>query len=67
MPRVDSLTVGVTLHLMTKRTEDLLGVDGDAAALRIMLSDMSPAEKKAELARLAKQYADAVARRGAKS
>jgi len=52
---------------MTKRTEDLLGVDGDAAALRIMLSDMSPAEKKAELARLAKQYADAVARRGAKS
>jgi len=45
---------------MSKRTEELLGLDGDAAALSVMLSNRTPAEKKAELERLAKVYAKAV-------
>lgn len=44
----------------TTRSEELLGVDGDVAALRVMLSDRTPEEKQAELARLAKVYAQAV-------
>lgn len=42
------------------RSEELLGMDGDVAAMRVMLSNRTPAEKQAELARLAKVYAKAV-------
>jgi hypothetical protein len=45
-----------------KRGEELLGVDGDVAALRIMMSNLTPAQKKAELEKLAKRYARAVRR-----
>ena len=42
------------------RSEELLGTDGDVAALRVMLSSRSPAEKQAELARLSAVYVAAV-------
>jgi hypothetical protein len=45
---------------VSKRAEELLGVDGDVAALRVLLSNLTPAEKQAELARLAKMYRDAI-------
>lgn len=49
-----------------KRSEELLGDDGDVAALRVMLSDRTPAEKQAELARLAKVFAKAVGQKARK-
>jgi hypothetical protein len=45
---------------MSTRAEKLLGTDGDVAALRVMMSDRSPAEKQAELTRLAGAYAAAM-------
>ena len=45
---------------MSKRAEELLGTEGDVAALRVMLSNRTPAEKQAELTRLSKLYAKTV-------
>jgi hypothetical protein len=44
----------------SKRSEELLGTDGDVAAMRVLLSDGAPEEKQAELERLAGVFAKAV-------
>jgi hypothetical protein len=43
-----------------RRGEELLGTDGDVAAMRILLSDLTPEQKRRELARLARLYRDAL-------